>query len=1046
MSATPLRQRLLISLSLAAPLVLSASLFAQTTETRDAATETRDAANEQTEAAESPYAPPLSPDESLARLQIAQPLRVRLAAREPLVRDPISIAFDATGGMWVVEMGGYPLGVKQGRIKRLTDRDGDGEYDHSVVFLDGLAAPTSVLPWRDGLLIAAAPEILFARDTDGDGKADERKVVLTGFGLSNAQHQVNGLQWGLDNYVHAANGDSGGVVHRPSEAPDDLFAVDIHGHDFRFHPEAGPVQLESGMSQHTRFRDDWGNWFGGNSAWPLWHAQLPNRYLQRNPRADVNACPYVCDPAANPPVFPISREQPRLNEFNHQRRITSGCGGGCYRDDRLDESLTASVLVCDPANNLIHRMRLAPHGSTFRGRRVESEQQREFLASADPWFRPVQVVTGPDGALYVVDMYRLIIEHPDFFEREPGTLRPLGRSPQLSPKLTNLVRRGVDRGRIYRISNAKTSLRAWPLQRQGGDHRVEGDREKTNGEPDWMTMLASRNGVQRDLAHQAIVTSRRTDLTAAIHQLATRAPSPRVRVQAWATLAGLGALEETTLEAALRDRHPAVRRWATRLAELWIDRPAVLERVIDLTRDPDPQVRLQATLSLGQSNRKTAGRALGAVLRQANLDETRVNPTADPALRDAALSAPPRHSGAILQALIAAPLTESNRKLIAELLQAAFRNDDTELLAAGLSELARQQVEHPLRVRWLLGDLLETLQFAGAGWDTLRASDDQVAAAVDSLSPVFVAARSEAGDQKQNEDARLASIRLMGRDEDHQRDDIERLSRLLEPQESLPIQRAALRMLAGIDQPSVAKHLLAAWPRCGPTLQTEIARVLLDRRDWTLQLLRTLERSGEAEPPTFGVYLSEAQQQRLRNHSYRDVRELARRVLGRSDAVDDQQLAAFQAAIQPAEGDADRGAELYRKHCLTCHAARSGKGAGPPLTALTQLRPHAMIDAILHPNRAIEPAYAAYQVQTRDGRVLTGVIRREQAAALQLVDAEGRTTSLLRADVERLRRLETSLMPSQWTRVLKPKDVADLTRLLRSKDAPAKLEQSSKSP
>ncbi len=225
-----------------------------------------------------------SPVESLKSIQVAPGFKVELAATEPLVKDPIAFEWGADGKLWVVEMGDYPLGIdgkgKPGGVVRfLEDTDGDGRYDRQTTFLDGLGFPTGVMPWRKGVLVACAPDIFYAEDRDGDGKADHREVLFTGFGQGNQQHRLNGFELGLDGWVYGANGDSGGNVRSVKTGT----RTSISGRDFRFRPDTGEFEAESGQTQYGRHRDDWGHWFGNNNPNWGWHYVLANHDLRRNP-------------------------------------------------------------------------------------------------------------------------------------------------------------------------------------------------------------------------------------------------------------------------------------------------------------------------------------------------------------------------------------------------------------------------------------------------------------------------------------------------------------------------------------------------------------------------------------------------------------------------------------------------------------------------------------------------------------------------------------------------------------------------------------------
>jgi putative membrane-bound dehydrogenase-like protein len=384
--------------------------------------------------------PPLAPEAALKALQTKPELTIELVAAEPLVESPVAIDWDSSGRLWVVEMFDYPMGVDGnwkpgGRVKVLEDKDGDRRYDRATIFLDGLPFPTGLLVTTNGVYICAAPDILFAQDTDGDLKADRVRTNYTGFATHNYQARVNGLMWGLDGWIYGSSGLFGGKIRNLITGAD----VDLSGRDFRFHPTSGVIEPAAGLSQMDRVRDEQGNWFGNDNSTLLWHFPLPEHYARRNLNVARGKDPNK--------LVPISRTLERFNDPQMANRVTGACGPEIFRSTLLGTNYYGNAFICEPVHNLVTRLVLRPSGVTFAGERAPDESNREFLASTDNWFRPVQVRTGPDGALWVVDMYRFVIEHPRWISAE--------RLKQLD------VRAGADKGRIYRVRAKDSEATAW---------------------------------------------------------------------------------------------------------------------------------------------------------------------------------------------------------------------------------------------------------------------------------------------------------------------------------------------------------------------------------------------------------------------------------------------------------------------------------------------------------------------------------------------------------------------------------------------------------
>ncbi|MBM4090971.1 MAG: dehydrogenase, partial [Planctomycetes bacterium] len=708
---------------------------------------------------------PKTPEESLECLQVWDGFQVELVCAEPMVRDPIALDWGPDGKLWVVEMGDYPrgeiVGVSGGgRIKCLVDANGDGKPDRATVFLDGLAYPTGVMAWGRGVLITCAPRILYAEDTDGDGQADRRDVLFEGFSQGNPQHQVNGLRWGVDNWIYGANGDNGGLVTSTKTGE----RLDIHARDFRIRPETGEIQTQTGMSQFGRCRDDWGNWFGGRNLEPIWHCALDDQYLRRNPYlVPPNPCVSLLDPPTCARVYPISEMLPRFNEPWTMNRFTASCGNAVYRDSLFGPAFANSFFVCEPAYNLVYCGVLHPHGVTFSGQRHADWPEREFLASRDHWFRPTQVRTGPDGALWVVDMYRLVIEHPDFI--------PAKWHDQLD------FRAGADKGRIYRVFPSGTRPRMFtPLHDLTTARLVES--------------LDDPNGPRRDMVQQLLVGRRDKSAVAPLSQLVSDSGSPKCRLSALCTLDGLGSVPVPVLVRALADPHAAVRRQAIRIAEPMMDGSSAIQAaVLSLWDDADPQVRMQLAYSLGQWNDRRAGEALAALaLRDAD----------EPFLIAAIMSSATLYPGEILERMIAErEVNAAQAAMIENLVRLVFESGQEDVLARALARIATEGGEQPQSWRYqVLAGFLDVLEYRGSSlsqWHQQGAPETR--AASQAMDRMIAAARRAAFDEEVPPTVRVPAVRLVGRGLQRSPDDVTLLSSLLVPRTAVELQHAAVDAL-----------------------------------------------------------------------------------------------------------------------------------------------------------------------------------------------------------------------------------------------------------
>ena len=949
--------------------------------------------------------PPKSPEESLRAIHLRPGMQVELVASEPLVGDPIAVAWGPDGRMWVVEMGDYPLGVDGkggagGLVRVLEDTDGDGRYDKATTFLDKLAFPTGVLPWRRGVLVTCAPDIFYAEDTDGDGKADKREVLFSGFPERNQQHRVNGLQWGLDNWVHCANGDGGvggaTVIECRKHGGK---RIELGSRDFRFRPDTGELDPQTGTTQFGRNRDDWGNWFGSNNAQPLYHFVLPDQYLRRNPQA---ASP---DPrrhllTVQGPFFgraanvPIRGETTARNSGPYRVGLGGPCSGVIYRDNLLGSEFTGNAFVCDPVTNLVHRELLTRRGPTFSSQRAPDETAAEFFASSDSWTRPTMARTGPDGALWIVDMYRLVIEHPQWIA--PSALKQLD------------LRAGHDLGRIYRV---------WP---QGiRPRQIPNLDQRTTAE--LVAALDSPSGWQRDMVQQLLLWRADPGAVAPLEALARTSRNPLARLHALCTLEGLGSLTSKLVEQALHDEHPEICCNALRLAEPFLKSGSLLATDLEpLVKHPAEHVRLQLAFTLGELPDKRLD--LLAELAFRGADEPYLNAALLSSLRSDGV-------GGFLARLIN-PNYEKRQGILPQLIQqtatmagsiAGAKEDDLKRVETALMEL------FTTRNHWTPWKLNAIAAWFEGGGDRRPLSPQLRPLAEKAIQD----ARKLAGSETTSVPLRMAALGLLGRDPATRKADLEALVALISPQQPPDVQTAAAERLLQIDSDQVPTLLLAGWSGYLPGIRSRILEKLLSRDKWAAELVAALEAGtvavGDLDAP---------RRQRMRDHSSPVVRQAAQRLFVQTTSSERQKIIErYRAEItrmDPAAADIPIGKQLFEKRCSICHRlGQVGHSVGPDLTSSISKPLDEWLIALIDPNRAVEPRYTSYTLTTRYGTTVSGIMHIQTDAWLKLLLPNAETAMLHRYQIEEMTNSGKSLMPEGFENDLKPVDTAHLLAYIR---------------
>ncbi|MEX2263248.1 MAG: PVC-type heme-binding CxxCH protein [Bryobacteraceae bacterium] len=937
--------------------------------------------------------PPYSADRSLRLMQVESGFQVEKFVTEPDVVSPVAIEFDEDFRLWVVEDPGYPLNVegKVGRVKLIAD----GKV---TVFADNLVMPTGIMRWKKGVLVTDAPDLLYLEDTDGDGRADVRKPVLTGFAFTNPQHTVNSPVYGLDNWIYIAHenpttaivfkdkfGDRGSDI-RFADHP--KTAIKERGRNIRFRPETLQIEVLSGTSQFGQAFDDFGHHFTLNNTYHGRHEVIAARYLRRNP--DLAVATAVEDISADgrpAKVFPIAPRQ-RFEMLTNIGQFTSACGLTFWQ---------GSAFVAEPAHNLVFRGLLKPAGATFSLQRARPEI--EFLASKDPWFRPVNFYAGPDGALYMLDYYRLVIEHPEWMSNQ-----------QSQPKDLNA---GNDRGRIYRITH-KDRPASFPEKSLGGASTEE-----------LVSHLANENAWWRRTAQRLLMDRRPDDAAGHLVRLVETSTVAVARVYALWTLEGFGRLEPGLIEKCLRDPSPGVRENAIRLAESHL--PQLTPALLSLAADPDSRVRFQLLCTLGSVD-TAPSRAVREKLLQRDLEDRWVQIAALSASSNEAprlfasasrFTAAPeffRLLGAVIGARRRPVEVESVLRRVSQPGESSWRAAALQGLAAGLKTPVASSRAPALALRLFSDDDPSIRRNALRVLEVLGLPPNSAA----SVGQAAAMARDTRATPELRADA-VGLLALAGAA--RWRPLFERLSDAQEPE---AVQLAAVAALGRLPGEEPGKFLIAHWRAMTSAVRLQAADAIYKDPNRMPLVLAALK-NGDVQPWT----LAFRHKRQLVMHRDPAIRDAARALL-ESPGGREPVIQRYQSALdQP--GDMARGKAVFENVCSKCHQLNGlGAEVGPNLATVRNQPRQVLLADILDPNRSISQGFEAYVVETVSGATLDGVLGPQTATNLTLRREEGKQDVIARKDIKSIYVTNLSAMPADLEKQIDSRQMADLLEYIKN--------------
>ncbi|GAA4438689.1 PVC-type heme-binding CxxCH protein [Bremerella cremea] len=919
---------------------------------------------------------PRSPEEENASFQIEPGYTIELVAAEPLVMDPVAIAFDAQGTMFVAEYSDYPIGPPEegapplSRIVKLIDQDGDGKMDQRIVFADQLNFCHSLMPFRGGILACAQTELILLTDTDADGIADQRELLFSGFVPAHAQMQVGCPRWGLDNRIYLNYGVGKVTQHVDNTTktiPPNEFWIDPLTLDF------GPA---SGTGQYGNTITAWGDRLFATNRNPIIATTMSLEEAAQNRFAPIRSIQYDVAPSGgDSKVFPLVAM--KSNWLSHAGTHTSACGTTAYVGDGLGPAMVDSVFACEPIGHLVTRAIVTRDGSRLTSQRAQ--ENADFLAATDTWFRPASLSNGPDGMLYLADMYRLWVEHPKFLP------------PEIAAQLD--WRAGEDRGRIWRIVPVKTT---------GSNFYTP-----PSTTSDLVKMLGSENGWRRRTAQQILVEQQRHDAQPDIEKLFQTSDSPFARLHAIWTLEGLGRLSREMIHAGLNDAHPEVRANAVRLAKRhWADTPELCQAAMKLVDDTDQQVRFQLALALGQTDDPGKANVLASLLPSDGANST---------FADAIVAASEKCSGEVLS-ICSADLPQQS--ILAERLAhvVGSRRDEAEMLSTLQVALSQKAPTGQLAVlKGLTTGLGNAKQFH-ALLVKLPKAEQQLATQLLDL----------AHDPRQSPTLRRDALQVI-RLAKMASDDF--FAELCTPREPALVQQEAVATLVSPLTPARSQLLAELWPELEPGTR-DAAISLLIKSTPGVEFLLTALRLGTISRTS----LSLDQQSQLRQHRDAAIRKQAEQLLGQAANSDRAAVLKQYQSVTKTIGSATTGKAIFLKNCAKCHTpTEPGQPSVGPDLADSQNRPReAILFDILNPSGKVEPKYAASQILTDSGQSYSGIVIHQTPQAIVLQLADGKTQEITRAEIELFQTSDRSLMPDGLEKEISLDQMADLLEFLQS--------------
>lgn len=974
-----------------------------------------------------PRSQALSPRESMGMIQLDSAFEVNLLAHEPMVIDPVDAAFDDRGRLWVVEMRDYPYPNDRspsGCVRILSDQDADGHYDTATTFADRLDMPTGIALWKDGALVTLAGQLVWMRDTNDDAVVDTQQIWLEGFTRENEQLRANHPRLAPDAWWTIASGLRGGKVLAGSDFRSSATEPLVLGsRDVRFDPATGLLEAITGPAQFGLSYDTLGNRLFCSNRNPAVLVQYEQADLNGNPLSGL--IPSVVDVI---PSGEKSQVHSLVNAWTtsnlHAGQFTAACGV-LFHQFATDAGANVSrIFACEPTGSLVHCSRF--EGSAATGARLAVESPGvEFLASRDPWFRPVNVIVCPDDGIAILDMHRAVIEHPQWVPEE------LKKRPD--------ERWGNDSGRIFHVgtkgreASAQLASSLVALRKQPLGQRSDRELAQLVGSPNsWLRETARRLLLERaakSVVEELQAIANNVALPEAGRTTAIYLAACLTEPQPPAAIEQLIAPENADASTSVRRAALRALRWHGGLNARLIDRVLalavttgdvqLLEECLrclgmanDLNVQPATQTNMASQLSsvLTEQVARASGKTLPHLLVSAS-SALRQQPAA---LLTAVLQGLDRHS---LERLFDADELNVIANACVRLTTAAGEAHPEHLVA--LFDLAVKMLDAATPQAKLAGIAVagESLKIAdrdSGRLDLPTAGRQQLCERVATI----------ASDAQSLSSVRFAALPLLARS---QRVEDRQLLKQLVQSNDLLLKTAALKAWAGTSDKQCDEFLMSSLHGSSPKLLQTVLE-LIGQRPARLNALAQSIAAGTLSPKQIGSV-------ELKKLVTRASGEAKSQLTAALDSLVNSDrakvLATYQSCLDM-NSDATRGKAVFAKHCASCHKIDNvGVQVGPDISDSRTQQPLQLLTNILDPNRVIDNNYFRYVALTDEDQVFEGLIAEETEETIVIRGQNNTRTVLQRAKLQELKATGVSMMPDGLEAQIDPQAMADLIAYIK---------------